>query len=174
MASLHVTHDNCFFPLNTAAVSGWMTGRAELSSCGRTLSVFPEGEEKGVPSWLRMTSNHSSGPALLLLHVLLLLYFDFRRKESPVLFLQSCLHASRLCKESRQPSLSGPLTDERCVCAVITIRNVRPSCFATPRSHTAPFSPQRSPSGCLSTVDISLNPQRTETTRKKNKKQSNW
>lgn len=53
------------FPLCTAAVFGRMTGRADLSSCGRTLSVFPEGEEEVVPSWLRITSNHSSGPALL-------------------------------------------------------------------------------------------------------------
>lgn len=47
-----------------------MTGRAELSSCGCTLSVFPEGEEEEVPSWIRITSNHSWGPALLLLHLL--------------------------------------------------------------------------------------------------------
>lgn len=62
------------FPLCTAAVFGRMTGRAELSSCGWTLSVFPEGEEEEVPSWLRITSNHSSGPALLLLHLLLPLF----------------------------------------------------------------------------------------------------
>lgn len=95
------------------------------------------------------------------------LNFNFKRKESPGLFLWSCLHTSRLCKESRQPSSSSPLTDESCVCIVITIRNVRPFCFAPPRSHTAPFSSQRSPSGRLSTVATTLNPQRNETTRKK-------
>lgn len=128
MASLHVTHENCFSPLHGSCLwlndrQGWavfMWPNPVSFSRGRRGGRSFMTQDNLKPQLGTYPSSPPPPPPL---------YFNFRRKESPGLFLWSCLHTSRLCKESRQPSSSGPLTDERCVCTVITIRKVGPSCF---------------------------------------------
>ena len=159
------------FPLRTAAVFGRVTGRAELSSCGRSLSVFPEGEEtEEVPSWLRITSNHSSGPALLLLHHLLLPLFQ-QLLSAPCRGIP-CFFIVYECLIMSTPSSSNVLlNNDRYLCALGCKKNsvfwtsvssaahtlvMWNLCFATPRSHIAPFSSQTFFLGCLPLQRIQL------------------